>query len=59
VQYNTQGYRFEQYDLELKKVLQCSITEVRDNLVWNRQARYIAYSAANFVIVEDLNQEKT
>jgi hypothetical protein len=60
VQYNTLGYRFEQYDIELKKVLQCSIgASVKDNLVWNKARRYIAYSSQNIIIVEDLNQEKT
>lgn len=60
VQYNQQGYRFEQYDIELKKVLQCSIgDDVRGNLVWNKERRYIAYTSQNIVIVEDLNQEKT
>ena len=61
VQYNTAGYRFEQYDIELKKVLQCSIGqgEVKNNLVWHKERRYIAYTSANIVIIEDLNQEKT
>jgi hypothetical protein len=56
VQYNTSGYRFEQYDIELKKVLQCSTgVLVRNNLVWHKERRYIAYSSANILIVEDLN----
>ncbi len=60
VQYNALGYRFEQYDIELKKVLQCSIgSTVKNNLVWHKDCRYIAYTSANIVIVEDLNQEKT
>lgn len=60
MQYNALGYRFEQYDIELKKVLQCSIgASVKNNLVWHKERRYIAYTSANIVIVEDLNQEKT
>ena len=60
VQYNAAGYRFEQYDIELKKVLQCSIGEqVKNNFVWNKAQRYIAYTSQNIIIIEDLNQEKT
>ena len=41
-------------------MLQCSIgNEVKNNLVWNKERRYIAYSSSNIVIVEDLNQEKS
>jgi hypothetical protein len=54
------GYRFEQQEIELKKVLQCSIgSGVRNNLVWHKENRYIAYTSANIIIVEKLNQEKT
>ena len=60
IQYNKSGYRFEQYEMELKKVLSCQTDlSVKNNLVWNKEQRYIAYSSANIVIVEDLNQEKT
>ena len=56
IEYNQSGYRFEQYDIELKKVLQCSIgNDVKNNLVWNKDLRYVAYTSQNIVIVEDLN----
>jgi hypothetical protein len=56
IQYNNAGYRFEQYEMELKKVLSCSIGDsVKNNLIWNKEMRYIAYSSANIVIVEELN----
>lgn len=59
IQYNQMGYNYEQYDLELKKVLSCSTAGVKQNIVWNKGMRYIAYSSQNIVIIEDLNQEKT
>eukprot|EP00350_Pseudokeronopsis_sp_OXSARD2_P009579 CAMPEP_0170562794 /NCGR_PEP_ID=MMETSP0211-20121228/62556_1 /TAXON_ID=311385 /ORGANISM="Pseudokeronopsis sp., Strain OXSARD2" /LENGTH=50 /DNA_ID=CAMNT_0010880167 /DNA_START=283 /DNA_END=435 /DNA_ORIENTATION=- len=49
------GYKFEQYELELKKVLSCSTNGVKNNLVWNKKLKYIAYTSQNIVIVEDLN----
>eukprot|EP00351_Strombidinopsis_sp_SopsisLIS2011_P001815 CAMPEP_0116870646 /NCGR_PEP_ID=MMETSP0463-20121206/638_1 /TAXON_ID=181622 /ORGANISM="Strombidinopsis sp, Strain SopsisLIS2011" /LENGTH=93 /DNA_ID=CAMNT_0004507559 /DNA_START=422 /DNA_END=706 /DNA_ORIENTATION=+ len=40
-----EGYAFESYELELKKVLACSTyPKVRDNLVWNKQQGYMAYT---------------
>jgi hypothetical protein len=60
IQYNKSGYKFEQYDIELKKVLSCSTDDgVKNNLVWNKEQRYIGYTTQNIVIIEDLNQEKT
>lgn len=60
IEYNSSDYRFEQYDIELKKVLQCSIgNDIKNNLVWNKHLRYVAYTSQNILIVEDLNQQKT
>eukprot|EP00347_Sterkiella_histriomuscorum_P023802 403333335 len=60
IQYNKSGYRYEQYEMELKKVLSCTTDQsVKNNLVWNKELRYIAYTSSNYVIVEDINQEKT
>ncbi len=45
--------------MELKKVLSCSTHGVKNNLIWHKDMKYIAYTSQNIVIIEDLNQEKT
>lgn len=40
------GYTFEQYEIELKKVLSCSTgAGVKNNLIWNKDRKYIAYTS--------------
>jgi hypothetical protein len=53
---NKGGYAYEQFELELSKLLACSNGgAVKNNLVWNEQQRYICYSVHNLLVIEYLN----
>ena len=56
VELNKGGYVYERFDLKLQKLLACSNgDQVKDNLLWNEKQRYIAYSTANIVVIEQMN----
>jgi hypothetical protein len=57
---NKGGYAYEKFDLKLSKLLACSNgDQVKNNLVWNEEQRYIAYSVHNILVVEYMNEAKT
>ena len=50
----------ENFEITLKKVLACSNGEnVADNLIWNEEHRYLAYTVFNVIVIESMNQEKS
>lgn len=56
IELNRGGYLYERFDMKLEKLLSCSNGDsIYNNLMWNEEQRYIAYSAANIVVIESLN----
>ena len=60
IEYTPSGYVFEQHNIELQKVLGCSIApKVKSNLIWDRRRGYITYTMQNILIFEELSVAKT
>lgn len=53
---NKGGYIYEQFELQLSKLLACGNgNEVNNNLIWHDDLRYICYSVNNILVIEYLN----
>ena len=51
---------YERFGLKIHKMLACANdNRVRNNLVWAESQRQILYTAANIIVVENLNSERT
>ena len=60
VEYTPAGYTFEQHQIELKKILGCSIApSLLNNIVCNQKTHCIVYSLQNILVFEQLDQEKS
>ena len=46
--------------MKLSKLLACSNGDkVNNNLIWNHEQKYVAYSVHNIMVIEYLNEAKT
>jgi len=60
IEVTPEGYTYEAYELTLKNILACSTSpKAGNNLIWNENERYFAYSVQNILVFEDLNEDKT
>ena len=59
IEYTPAGYTFEQHEIQIKKILGCSMApKVRDNLVWDQERHCLVYSMENILVCEELNPSK-